>query len=94
MKNVIVAVGLAGALIAVDVPAWALFESDRTLSSEATVSMVDAIKTAQKARPGKPVEVSMGKDDDRVVYKIEIVDAVTTREVYVDAKTGEVIQDK
>jgi uncharacterized membrane protein YkoI len=94
MKTAIIAVGLAGVVSAVSIPAWALFESDRTLSSEATVSMVEAIKMAQKARPGKPVEVSMGKDDDRVVYKIEIVDTVTTREVYVDAKTGEVVQDE
>ena len=36
--------------------------------------MVDAIKTAEQARPGKTVEVIVGKDDGRVVYKIEIVD--------------------
>ena len=55
-------------------PAWALFETDRALSEKASVSMVEAIKTAEQARPGKPVEVNMGKDDGRVVYKIEIVD--------------------
>jgi uncharacterized membrane protein YkoI len=94
MKKEIIAVGLTVLFSAAVVPAWALFESDRTLSEEATVSMVDAIKAAQKAHPGKPVEVSMGKEDDRVVYKIEIVDATTTREVYVDAKTGKVQKDE
>lgn len=94
MNKAIMAFGLATLVSATVGPSWAIFESDRTLSSEATVSMVEAIKIAQKARPGKPVEVSMGKEDDRVVYKIEIVDAVTTREVYVDAKTGEVLKDE
>ena len=55
--------------------------------------MEDANKAARKAHPGKPVEVSKGKDDGRVVYKIEIVDATTEREVYVDAKTGKVQKD-
>lgn len=94
MKKKMMAVGLAALFTVTGIPAWALFESDRTLSEEATVSMVDAIKAAQKVHPGKPVEVSIGKDDDRVVYKIEIVDAVTTRDVYVDAKTGKVSKNK
>ena len=73
------------------VPAWALFESEKTLSEKATVSMIDALKTAELQVPGKPVEVNMGKDDGRVVYKIEIIDtAKKTRHVYVDAQTGKV----
>jgi uncharacterized membrane protein YkoI len=75
-------------------PAGAMFESDRALSEKATVSMVDAIKTAQQAKPGKPVEVNMGKDDGRVVYKIEIVDGKNTHKVYVDAMTGKVHEIK
>ncbi len=93
MKKTIMAVGLVGLFAVTGVPAFALFESDRTLSQEATVSMVDAIKSAQKAHPGKPVEVTMGKEDDRVVYKIELVNAKDTHEVYVDAKTGTVRKD-
>ena len=73
------------------VPAWALFESEKTLSEKATVSMIDALKTAELQVPGKPVEVNMGKDDGRVVYKIEIIDTQKkTRHVYVDAQTGKV----
>ncbi len=75
-------------------PAWALFESDRALSEKATVSMIDAIKTAEQAKPGKTVEVNMGKDDGRVVYKIEIVDGKKTHKVYVDAMTGKVHEIK
>lgn len=94
MKKEITSVALGVLFIATVAPAWALFESDRTLSEQATVSMVDAIKTAEKTHPGKPVEVNMGKDDGRVVYKIEIVDAKDTHKVYVDAKTGKVHVEK
>ena len=76
------------------VPAWALFETDRSLSEKASVSMVEAIKTAEQARPGKPVEVNMGKDDGRVVYKVEIIDGKNTHKVYVDAMTGKVHEIK
>ena len=76
------------------VPAWALFETDRALSEKSSVSMVEAIKTAEQARPGKPVEVNMGKDDGRVVNKIEIVDGKNTHKVYVDAMTGMVHEIK
>jgi len=90
MKKEILSVGVALVLGGTVVPAWALFESDRALSEKASVSMVEAIKTAEQARPGKPVEVNMGKDDGRVVYKIEIVDGKDTHKVYVDAMTGKV----
>jgi uncharacterized membrane protein YkoI len=73
------------------VPAWALFESDKELSEKARITMVQALKTAQKEVPGKPVEVNMGKDDGRVVYKIEIIDKnKNTKKVYIDAVTGKV----
>jgi uncharacterized membrane protein YkoI len=77
------------------VPAWALFESEKTLSEKARVSMIEALKTAEREVPGKPVEVNMGKDDGRVVYKIEIIDAQKkTRHVYIDAETGKVHTSK
>lgn len=94
MNKGITSVGLALMLGATVSPAWALFESDRTLSEKATVSMIDAIKTAEQTKPGKTVEVHMGKDDGRVVYKVEIVDAKKTHHVYVDANTGKVHETK
>ena len=94
MKKIILSFGLALVLGGTAVPAWALFESDRALSEKATVSMIDALKTAEQARPGKPVEVNMGKDDGRVVYKIEIIDGKSSHKVYVDAMTGKVHEIK
>ena len=90
MKKEIVSVGLAIMVGAAVSPALAMFESDRALSEKATVSMVDAIKTAEQAKPGKTVEADMGKDDGRVVYKIEIIDGKNTHKVYVDAMTGKI----
>lgn len=72
MKS-IVSIALIGLMLA-SAPAWALFESDKELSEKTRITMVQALKTAQKEVPGKPVEVTMGKDDGRVVYKIEIID--------------------
>ena len=94
MKKEIISVGLAILFGATVIPAWAMFESDRELSEKATVSMIDAIKPAQQAKPRKTVEVNMGKDDGRVVYKIEIVDGKKTHKVYVDAMTGQMHEIK
>ena len=77
MKIIFTAVALFTALSFT--PAWALFETDKQLSEKARVSMIDALKTAEGAVPGKPVEVEMGKDDGKVVYKIEIIDSAKKR---------------
>ncbi|TLY37048.1 MAG: PepSY domain-containing protein [Nitrospirae bacterium] len=75
--------------------AWALFETNKTLSESATISMEQALSAARQAVQGKPVEVNMGKDEGRVVYKIEIVDAnKKTHYVYVDAQNGKIVETK
>jgi uncharacterized membrane protein YkoI len=76
--------------------AWALFETDKKLSESATVTLENAVKTAVTSVPGKAVEVNMGKDDGRVVYKVEIIESGTgkSRHVYVDAKDGTIVQKK
>jgi len=89
MKTIITATALFTALSIV--PAWALFETDKQLSDKARIGMIEAIKAAEQAVPGKAVEVHMGKDDGVVVYKIEIIDGTKkTRHVYIDADSGKV----
>lgn len=89
MKITMTAVALMTALSFA--PAWALFETDKQLSDKARIGMIEAIKAAEGAVPGKAVEVNMGKDDGKVVYKIEIIDgSKKTRHVYIDAETGKV----
>jgi uncharacterized membrane protein YkoI len=76
-------------------PAWAIFESDRTLAEQAKISMAEAITTAQKIIPGRPVHVEMGKDLGHTVYQVEILDRDNkSRWVYVDAATGSVTEAK
>lgn len=95
MRHISKMLGIAALFSLMLSPAWALFETDKELAAQARVSMIDAIKTAEQAKPGKAVEVNMGKDDGRVVYKIEIVDAnKKTHKVYVDAVDGKVHEIK
>lgn len=76
--------------------AWALFETDKKLSEQATITLESAVKTAVASVPGKAVEVNMGKDDGRVVYKVEIIETGTgkTKHVYVDAQKGNIVEKK
>jgi uncharacterized membrane protein YkoI len=74
--------------------AWA--KSDKQMALEATVSMEQAIKTAVDSVPGgKPYEVDMEKENGRITYEIEIVDAAKkTYTVKVDAQTGKSLEKK
>jgi uncharacterized membrane protein YkoI len=70
-------------------PAWALFETNKELIAGAKISMEDAIKSAVKAVPGKAAEADLGKDGDRTIWKIEVIDHNNkSQTVYVDAQTG------
>jgi uncharacterized membrane protein YkoI len=75
--------------------AWALFESSKTLSDQARISMIEAIKTAEKKFPGKPIEAKMGKDEGRMVYEVELIDKNNKNHwVYVDAQNGSIVEAK
>ena len=70
-------------------PAWALFETNKELIAGAKISMEQAIKSAVKAVPGKAAEADLGKDGDRTIWKIEVIDHNNkSQTVYVDAQTG------
>jgi hypothetical protein len=70
-------------------PAWALFETNKELIAGAKISMEQAIKSAVKAVPGKAAEADLGKDGDRTIWKIEVIDHNNkSQTVYVDAETG------
>ena len=79
------------------IPAWAMFESDKTLAGDAKISMAEAITVAQQTIPGQPIHVKMGmgKDLDHTVYQVEILDKDNkSRWVYVDAMNGAVTEAK
>lgn len=93
MRSIVIAVALLVGLSFGN--AWAMFESDKKLSESATITLENAVKTAVGSVPGKAVEVNMGKDDGRVVYKVEIIDSAgKSRHVYVDANNGNILQKK
>jgi uncharacterized membrane protein YkoI len=86
---------LALMFTAICIPAWGLFESDNKVATEAKISMVEAITTAQKTIPGPPVHVEMGRDAGHTVYQIEIRDKDNkSRWVYVDTMTGAITEAK
>lgn len=74
--------------------AWA--KSDKQMGLDATIPMEQAIKTAVDSVPGgKPYEVEMDKEDGRITYKIQIVDAAKkTYKVRIDAQNGQLLQKK
>ncbi|MDN5942737.1 MAG: PepSY domain-containing protein [Nitrospira sp.] len=83
------------ALSLLSAPAWAMFESNKTLAASATITLEDAVRKALTAVPGKAVEAEIGKEDGRVCYEVEIVDRNNnTQKVYVDAQTGQAKIDK
>ena len=66
------------------------------MALEATISMEQAIRTAVESVPGgKPYEVEMDKENGRITYKIEIVDAAgKTYKVRIDAQNGKLLEKK
>lgn len=87
MLRLILSAMIIGALSAG--PAWALFETNKELLAGAKISMEEAIKSAVKAVPGKAAEADLGKDGDRTIWKIEVIDRNNkSQTVYVDAQTG------
>ena len=93
-KRTSIAAGVL-ALSLLSAPAWAMFESNKTLAGTAAISLEEAVKKALAAVPGKAVEAEIGKEDGRTCYVVEIVDrSNNTQKVYVDAQTGQAKIDK
>lgn len=92
MKKVMLACGFM--VLFSMTPAWALFENNKELSDKARVSLIQAIRAAERrVIPGWPVEVTLGKDGKKVVYRVQILDAnKKAHMVYVDAQNGQVLR--
>jgi len=75
-------------------PAWALFEEDKSeLLKGAKITLVEAVEKALTNVQGRAVEAELEKEKGNTVFEIKIVDdAGTTREVYVDAQSGNVLK--
>lgn len=67
-------------------------EARHLLSSGEILPLEDILKNVRQVFPGNVLEVELEKKDKRVIYEMEILgeDGVI-REVYVDARTGELL---
>ena len=67
-------------------------EARRLLDSGEILPLEVILNNVKQEHPGKLLEVELDKEDDRIVYEIEILgkDGVV-KEVYIDARTGKLL---
>ena len=64
-------------------------EAKRLLDSGEILSLEVILKNVRQIYPGKVIEVELEKEDQQIVYEIEILgDDGVIKEIYIDAKTG------
>ncbi len=70
-------------------------EARRLLDSGKILPFEVILKNVRQTHPGKILEVELDKEDGRIIYEVEILgqDGVV-KEVYINAKTGEVLFSK
>ncbi len=70
-------------------------EAKRLLDSGEILSLEVILKKVRQIFPGKVLEVELEKEDEQIVYEIEILggDGVI-KEIYIDAKTGKLLLTK
>lgn len=93
MKNsLIVGMTLVGLSWTIS-PAWALFEDKAELVKDTKITLVEAVEKALTNMKGKAVEAELEKEHGKTVYEVKIIDeSGATREIYVDAQSGNVVK--
>lgn len=94
MKNrLILSLMMATCILPVS-SALALFEDDKAELLKGTeITLVEAVEKALTTVKGKAVDVELEKEHGKTVFEVKIIDEnEATREVYVDAHTGEVVK--
>jgi len=70
-------------------------EAKRLLDSGEILSLEVILKNVRQILPGKVLEVELEKEDEQIVYEIEILDGNgVIKEIYIDAKTGKLLLTK
>jgi len=69
-------------------------ESKRDLLTQANVSLIEAVRTAEaNVINAKTVEAELEREDGRTVYEVEMIDSTQKkRTVYIDAATGKIMK--
>ena len=94
MKNsLIVGITLMGLTWGVS-PAFGLFGQDKAeLLQDTKITLVEAVEKATTSVQGKAVHAELEKEHGKTVYEVKIIDETgTTREIYVDAHSGDVVK--
>jgi uncharacterized membrane protein YkoI len=70
-------------------------ETKRLLKSENILSLEVILEKLRPRYPGKILEVELERKSNHIVYEVEIVgDDGIVHELYIDAKTGDVLNSK
>ena len=70
-------------------------EARRLLDSGEILSLEVVLKNVRQTFPGKVLEVELEKEDEQIVYEIEILGSNgVIKEIYIDAKTGKLLLTK
>jgi len=70
-------------------------EARRLLDSGEILPLEVILKNVKQILPGKVLEVELEKEDEQIVYEIEILDRNgVIKEIYIDAKTGKLLLTK
>ncbi len=74
--------------------ALALFDDDKAqLLKGVNITLVEAVEKALTTVKGKAVEAELENEHGKTVFEVKIIDEnETTREIYVDAHSGEVVK--
>ncbi|NWF73029.1 MAG: PepSY domain-containing protein [Nitrospirae bacterium] len=63
------------------------------LIRHATVTLSQAVEIGERNVPGRAVKAELESSGSRVMYQMEIIDAVNrTHKVWIDAETGKVVE--
>ena len=70
-------------------------EARRLLDSGEILPLEVILKNVRQIIPGKILEVELEKEDEQIVYEIEILEGNgVIKEIYIDAKTGKLLLTK
>lgn len=74
-------------------PAWAIMDTKTDLVASARIPLEEAVRSALMAVPGKAMEAEIEKEDGKVVYSVDILDAQSNKvTVFIDAQSGKTIK--
>lgn len=94
MKNYLIPGLMMATFILPVSSALALFDDEKSeLLKGTNITLVEAVEKALTTVKGKAVDAELEKEHGKTVFEVKIIDEnETTREIYVDAHTGEVVK--